>query len=117
VAIHTDRFEMEDWLAAACRRRGGSTVWLRPPRPARVEGAVAAIYDGADAAGPLDELKHLGATLGRLPSGGPVPILALFGFPRIDQKRRALAAGAAAVLSKPVHLDDLFWHLDRLIHA
>jgi CheY-like chemotaxis protein len=78
---------------------------------------VAAIYDGADGAGPLDGLEHLAATLGRLPSGKPVPILALLGFPRIDQKRRALAAGAAAVLSKPVQLDDLFWHLDRLIDA
>lgn len=115
IAIHTDRFEMEDWLSAACRRRGGSTVWLRPPRPARVEGAVAAIYDGPEGGeSHFDELSHLAATLGRLPSGRPVPILALLGFPRTRHHRRALAAGAAAVLSKPANLDDLYWYLDRL---
>jgi alkylhydroperoxidase family enzyme len=116
IAIHTDRFEMEDWLSAACRRRGGSTVWLRPPRPARVEGAAAAIYDAPECGeGHLDELSHLAATLGRLPSGRPVPILALLGFPRTHHRRRALAAGATAVLSKPANLDDLDWHLDRLV--
>jgi len=116
IAIHTDRFEMEVWLSSACRRRGGSTVWLRPPRPARVEGAVAAIYDGPEGGeGHFDGLSHLAATLGRLPSGRPVPILALLGFPRTRHHRRALAAGATAVLSKPANLDDLYWHLDRLM--
>lgn len=38
IAIYTRLFEMEDWLSAALRRRGCSTVWLRPPRPARTKG-------------------------------------------------------------------------------
>ncbi len=115
IAIHTDRFAMEDWLSAACRRRGGSTAWLRPPRPARVEGATAAIYDGPPGHRPsFDELRHLAAMLGRLPSGQPVPILALLDFPRFSEQYQAIEAGAATVLSKPVHLDDLYWHLDRL---
>ena len=116
IAIHTRPYEMQDWLSAAVRRRGCSTVWLRPPRPARVEGAVAAIFDASDCRGEeFDQLKRLAATLGRSPLGGPAPIIALLDFPRIEDHDRALAAGAAAVLSKPLHEDDLFWELDRLL--
>lgn len=116
VAIHTRLYEMEQWLSAALRCRGQSTVWLRPPRAARVEGATAAIFDGSDCRGEeLRQLRRLAATLGRLPHGAPVPIIALLDFPRIEDHDRALAAGAAAVLSKPLHLDDLFWQLDRAL--
>ena len=110
IAIYTWRFEMLDWLSAACRGRGLSTVWLRPPRAARVEGATAAIFDGSDLRGAeLDELRHLADTL------HPTPIIALLDFPRIEDHRRARTAGAAAVVSKPLHLDDLFWELDRVL--
>ena len=112
IAIHSRPLEMENWLSAACRSRGLSTVWLRPPRPARVEGATAAIFDGSDIRGEeLDELKHLAATL------GSAPIIALLDFPRIEDYHRALSAGAAAVISKPLHLDDLFWELDRVLES
>jgi len=47
-------------------------------------------------------------------TGTPVaPIVALLDFPRIEDRRRALAAGAQAILSKPLQVDDLFWELDR----
>lgn len=112
VAIYTRPFEMQDWLSAACRSRGYSTVWLRPPRPARVEGARAAIFDGPDCCGgEFDELDHLCGTL------APAPVIALLDFPRIEDHHRALAAGAAAVVSKPLHLDDLFWELDRALEV
>ncbi len=108
IAIDTSRFEMEDWLSAACRSRGYSTVWLRPPRPARVKGAAAAIFDGSDCRGKeFDRLRRLVDTL------APAPVLALLDFPRIEDHDRALAAGAAAVISKPALVDDLFWELDR----
>lgn len=110
IAIHTNSYVMEDWLSAALRSRGCSTVWLRPPRPAQVEGAVAAIFDGSDCRREqLDELKHLAETL------APAPIVALLDFPRIEDRQRALAAGAQAVLSKPLQVDDLFWELDRVL--
>ena len=116
IALFTRRYEMEDWLSAACRARGYSTVWLRPPRPARVEGATAALFDGSDCRGDeLAALKHLAATLGPLPGVEAVPVIALLDFPRIEDQRRALSAGAAAVMSKPLLVDDLFWQLDRLL--
>jgi CheY-like chemotaxis protein len=45
---------------------------------------------------------------------GDVPILAITGFPRIDQVRSLQSAGASAVLSKPFLVNDLLWHLNRL---
>ena len=110
IAIYTWPIEMDDWLSAACRGRGLSTVWLRPPRAARVEGATAAIFDGSDLRGEeFDELQHLAATL------HPAPIIVLLDFPRIEDHSRARSAGAAAVVSKPLHVDDLFWELDRVL--
>ena len=110
IAIYARPLEMEDWLSAACRSRGLSTVWLRPPRPARLEGAAAAIFDGCDCRGQeLDELAQLVAVL------APAPVIALLDFPRIEDHRCAVSAGAAAVVSKPLHLDDLFWQLDRVL--
>ena len=109
IAISTPEFEMQDWLRAACRRRGYSSVWLLPQRPAQVEGATAAVFDGDDCRGhEAESLKSLAAAL------GPVPIIALLHFPRIDDRDRALAAGAKAVLSKPFLVEDLFWQIDRV---
>jgi hypothetical protein len=107
VAIWTRRPEMECLLADACRRAGYSTAWLHPRQPARVHGAVAAVYDGAslDAAG-LAELTHLTAEV------SPAPVLALLDAPRLQDVRRARALGAA-VLAKPFRIDDLLWQLSR----
>jgi CheY-like chemotaxis protein len=46
--------------------------------------------------------------------GPATPIVAIVDFPRVEDRDRAMAAGAAAVLSKPLLLDDLFWQLDQL---
>ena len=112
VAIQTRLFEMEDWLSAALRSRGYSTVWLHASRPARVKAASAALFDGSDMrGGEVDELQHLCRTL------APAPVITLLDFPRIGDHRRALQAGAAAVLSKPVRIEDLFWELDRVLET
>ncbi len=112
VAIHARGFAMGDWLSEACRTCGYSAVWLRPPHYTHVEGAVAAIFDGSDLDGEeLDQLGRLTNAIGR------TPVIALLDFPRIEDRRRALAAGAAAVLSKPLNLDDLFWQLDEAVEG
>ena len=106
VAIHARSFDVADMLAAACRGCGYATVWLRPPRPARVAGVAAALFDGSDLRGPEgDQLQQLAAAL------RPAPVVALLDFPRVEDRDRAVSLGAAAVLSKPLHLGDLLWHL------
>jgi DNA-binding NarL/FixJ family response regulator len=109
VAIHTPSAAMENWLSAACRSCWLSTVWLRPAQPAPVRGALAAIFDGSECRGEeRDELRRTAAML------APAPVVALLDFPRIEDHERALAAGAAAVVSKPLHVEDLFWQLDAV---
>jgi CheY-like chemotaxis protein len=109
VLICTRRREMADWLAAACRSRGFATACQPTAATAQVQGAVAAIFDAAG----LNEaccrdLRRLAAAL------HPAPVIALLAFPRVEDHRRALSAGAAAVLSKPLVVDDLFWELERV---
>ena len=109
VVIRSPSLEMADWLSAACRRRGLATLWQRAPSADRVTGAAAAIFDGSDLAGDeYADLQRLAAAL------KPAPVVALLAFPRAEHHRRALSAGAAAVLSKPLALEDLFWQIDAL---
>ena len=112
VAIHASVFAMACWLSDACRMCGYSTAWLRPPHYTQVEGAAAAIFDGSDLHGEeIDQLRRLTNALGR------TPVIALLDFPRIEDERRAISAGAAAVLSKPFYIDDFYWQLDRVSKA
>jgi hypothetical protein len=112
IAIAARSFAMADFLAAACRRCGYATAWLRPPGALRVGGAKAVVFDGSDCRGAEhQELRRLAAAM------APAPLLALLDFPRIEDFDRCRAAGAAAVLSKPLLLADLFWWLDRLIQT
>lgn len=113
LALCVERSETHDWLADAVGRRGFSTAWLRPGQPVRLQGVRAALFDASS----INEkkcvqLRRLSAHL-----GPAVPIIVLVGFPRIEDHDRARAAGAAAVLSKPLLLDDLFWQLDQLVAA
>ncbi len=105
VALWTRRPEMEGLLADLCRKAGYSTVWLHPRRPTRVQGAVAAIYDGTrmDAAG-FEELGQLIADI------GPAVVLALLDAPRIQDVRLAQSLGAV-VIAKPFRVDELLWQL------
>jgi hypothetical protein len=105
VAIWTRRPEMEALLSDACHKVGYATAWLHPRQPTRVRGAAAAIYDGVslDAAG-LAELRQLSAAVSR------APLLALLDAPRIQDVRLARTLGAA-VLAKPLCIDELLWLL------
>jgi DNA-binding response OmpR family regulator len=108
VVVYSPEFDMQDWLCCTCRRGGYSTVWLRPHQSIRVEGARAAIFDATECLGDeLAELHRLATIM------GPAPIIALLNFPRVEDRDRALAAGAATVLSKPVLIEDLLWQIKR----
>ncbi|MGO9108600.1 MAG: hypothetical protein ACLP9L_05140 [Thermoguttaceae bacterium] len=105
IAIWTRWPEMGSLLSDACRSVGYSTVWLHPRQPARVQGAAAAVYDGAsmDAAG-FEEVKQLVSDL------APAVALVLLDVPRIQDVRLARTLGAV-VLAKPFRIDELLWQL------
>lgn len=109
VAIVSPHFAMQEWLAAACRRHGYSTLWLRPTAVPPHAGFTAAIFDTTECRNEAQEALARWAAAVR-----PAPVIALLDFPRVDDRDRALAAGAAAVLSKPLLIEDLFWVLDRV---
>lgn len=100
--------DMRDWLAEACRRRGYATICLRPNEAIRVDGARAAILDATDA-GP-EEIAEIRRLAGQLAG---TPIIVLLSFPRIEDHQRTLDAGAAAVLSKPLLVEDLYGRLEQ----
>jgi CheY-like chemotaxis protein len=112
IAVCSDEFAMQDWLCAACRRAGYAARWLRldcPRGVLPVEKPVAAIFDANDQPHEQHEqLRRLAAGL------RPAPVVALLGFPRVEDRARALAAGAASVLAKPLFVQDLLWELDRV---
>ncbi|MBN1589262.1 MAG: hypothetical protein JW888_07090 [Pirellulales bacterium] len=111
IALCAERYETHEWLTAAARRRGYSTVWLRPHERVRIDGAKAAVFNGSAFSDyEVAQLRQLRKNL-----GPAVPIVALADFPRVEDRDRAVAAGAGAVLSKPLLLDDLYWQLDQLI--
>jgi CheY-like chemotaxis protein len=112
IAIWTPEFAMHDWLQAACARRGYSTAWILPHRPLPAEGVTAAVFDGDECRG-----EERAALAQLAPALDPAPIVAVVDFPRVDGRARALAAGARAVVSKPLLIDDLFWQIDRLLES
>ena len=78
-------------------------------RRAAVAGAAAVIFDAAELApGQCDALRRLAARM------NPAPVIAMLSFPRVEDRDNALSAGAAAVLSKPVAVEDLFWQIEAL---
>jgi DNA-binding NarL/FixJ family response regulator len=109
IAVCSDEFAMQDWLCAACRRAGYAATWLRLEDTPPVEKSVAAIFDASDQ--PHEQYEHLR----RFAAGmHPAPVVALLGFPRVEDRAWALAAGAASVLAKPLFVQDLLWELDRV---
>jgi hypothetical protein len=99
-------------LAAACQSCGYAAVWLDPQQPMRAHAATALLWEGdvrRDAA--CAELSRLASAL------RPATTIALVNFPRREDQRRALAAGAVEMMGKPFLLADLMRLLHRGHHA
>ncbi len=105
IAVHSTNRELADLLVGACQAWGFAATRIRSADAPAVETSLALIWD----AELLDD-----AELAALRNWAPVPRLVLLGFPHGDDQRRANAAGAHCLLAKPLRLDDLRWHLDRL---
>jgi len=105
--------EMADWLAAAAPMRGYQPVCVEPiPGRVRANGVAAALWDASQFH--EEQAESLQAFVRSL---GNAPLIALLNFPRAEDYLRALAAGAAAIISKPLLLSDLFWQLDQLANV
>ncbi|HEX3997366.1 MAG TPA: hypothetical protein VHX65_02335 [Pirellulales bacterium] len=93
----------------ACPTRGYACIWLPHGREKYLAGVRAVIWDAPPVveswAGSMAQLRQ---------AWKDTPIVALAGFPRIEDVERLRAAGAAAVVSKPFLLDDLFWQIEQL---
>ena len=72
-------------------------------------GKRASALDVAADAGQLQEIRESARRF------HPARLTVLTDFPRIEDVTRIRAAGAAAVLSKPVLLEDLFWQLQQAV--
>ncbi len=120
IVIDTPSAEMHAWLSAACHTRGFSTFWQGQPDSTQiVEEASAGLFDAAclsttptSTSGSDRDHALLRCRVERLQ---PAPVIALLDFPRIADHDRCLTAGAAAVLSKPLAMEDLFWTLDAIL--
>ncbi len=109
IAIHADRFAEFDALSDACQSSGFATVWLAAFQAQYVHGAAAIIWDGTSCdPAEAERLSSLATMM------NPTPIIAVLAFPRLEDRDRALQAGAAAVVSKPFLLNDLLWQIEQL---
>ncbi len=112
IVVHAAQFDMADWLTDACKSRGYSTRWVRPGVSAgHASSSVprAAIFNHQE--GPGGDFETLARFCAEL---APTPVVVLMDFPRPRDHAQALAAGAQAVVSKPLLIEDLFWRIDRL---
>lgn len=108
VAIYARPTVIAEWLSAACRLGGYSTVRLTGRHWPQVAGASAGVFNATDL-GPAEaaELQRMAEQLDR------PPIVALLDFPRVEDRQRALRHGATAVLAKPLLVEDLLWQLGK----
>lgn len=109
IAILLQNGMMARALCDACPTRGYACAWLPRGRGSYLSGVRALVWDAPSA---VDSWAETLVSLGR--EWRNTPIVALASFPRIEDVARLRAAGAAAVVSKPMLLDDLFWQLEQL---
>ncbi len=107
VAICCPLATIHDALAVACRVAGYQIVDVAGSTASPASELAATLWyrSGMDARGfaALEQwIRHV----------APAPVVALFGFPRYDQVRRAQSLGVAAVMSAPFLLPDL-WNVLR----
>lgn len=101
VVVAADEHAVRQWLVDACRDRGYVAIGIRPDEA--VPASSAGIFDGDQCRGHEERLlrEFIRGLHG-------APVVAIFNFPRTDDRDRARRAGATAVLGKPIDLDDLF---------
>jgi len=106
VVVQSEEPAVARMLVDVCRQAGYAVAWRRRDDRGELAGAVAGVFDTADftpaATAAFCRLAEVIA---------PAPVVVLLDYPRSDARQRAIAAGAAAVLGKPLAADDLVWQL------
>jgi len=106
VAIHTPWLTLFESLSDACQLGGRATVWLCSGQTPRLQGLSALIWDAGDCRAGAEQL--LADLVARY---RPPQVVALLDFVRQAAYDRVRAAGATAVLGKPLLIRDLLVHL------
>jgi hypothetical protein len=109
LAIHSRDAETAAVLCDAAGSRGFAAVWRRGPSLSHIAGVRAGIWDATNnSQAAAHEMNQWRAAL------AGVPTVALLDFPRAEDRECFLEAGAAAIVSKPFWLDDVFWQIEQL---
>jgi CheY-like chemotaxis protein len=103
IGIASKKRESFEWLSSLCRERDYPTLWLRGPRYPVVEGLSTILFDGTDFRG--TEFDALQKLIARYPDTRRI---VLMDFPRVEDHDRLIKAGAVTVLSKPIHVEELY---------
>jgi CheY-like chemotaxis protein len=110
IAIYTGNRDTATSLADLCKQQRWNTLWLRELPSATPLHAATVLFDVRS--NPAADLRTLSAIKSVMPE---TPIIALAGFPRIDDVRSLESAGVAAIVSKPFLAADLVWQIEQAL--
>lgn len=103
IMIRSASREAYEALSEGCNAVGYSTVWLPPPRPVFATCAAYGIWDCPGS------VRDYGEELGEFACQMyPASVVAVLGFPRVEDCAAALSSGATSVISKP-YLQSELW--------
>ncbi|MGD9127379.1 MAG: hypothetical protein PVH19_08370, partial [Planctomycetia bacterium] len=114
IAIDSPSPAMASWMAEACERQGYSVFVTTgkhydPKSATDVRGVSVVIVDASE--GNQAEQTRIQEVQIRWPAA---QIMLLLDFPRIEQRRRFQHQGVTTIVSKPLTLEALLWHVQEL---
>jgi len=108
IVVHASEREAGLALIDACEACGYRAIWIKDVGGAGAIHARAVLCDIR-----VDELSNPALVHRMQAMFGRIPIIAVMGFPRPHDVSTAQAKAFAALVSKPLELSDLAWHLRR----
>ena len=116
IAIDSPSPAMSEWMATACEKQGYSTVLcpqnLQEEKSAsNIRGINVVIIDASECN--QAEQARIASIQAQWPSARTIVLL---DFPRIEQRRHLRSQGIDTIISKPITLEGLLWHIQQLRH-